>query len=479
MKEILKLSAFEMSQLLHSRQISPVELVEISAERITEIEPNVNAMPTLCVEMAMEKAKALEAQNPVGRLDDRGQLGGLPISVKDLTETEGVRTTFGSPIYADYIPMKSDILVQILEYRGAIVMGKSNTPEFGAGASTFNEVFGVTRNPWNTSKSVAGSSGGACASVATGEVWLATGTDLGGSLRTPASFNSVVGLRPSPGRIPRTRKHDPFGTLNVQGPVARDTRDIAFFLDTMAVFHPSDPLSYHPPKKPYMNFINEPVLPRRIGYSSDLGITRIDPEVDQICRKAIKRFEEYKTEIVEDCADFSGAIESFDVLRGFSFATSFAVEYEKNENLLKPEIVWNIQKGMQLTSADIGQAKRTQARIFHSLSKFFESYDLLACPCAIVPPFDADLRFLESIGEYTFDTYYEWIAITFALTLTGCPVLAVPAGFTSNGLPIGLQLIAPPRDEGSLLSAGHLLEQQTKIPSKLPINPNIQHTASS
>ena len=477
MNEILKFSAFEVSQLLHNRQISPVELVKISAERIAEIEPNVNAMPTLCIERAMEKAQMLESQNPVGRSDDRGQLGGLPISIKDLTEVEGVRTTFGSPIYADYIPTKSDILVQILESRGAIVMGKSNTPEFGAGASTFNEVFGITRNPWNTSKSVAGSSGGACASVATGEVWLATGTDLGGSLRTPASFNSVVGLRPSPGRIPRTRKLDPFGTLNVQGPVARNTLDIAFFLDTMAAFHPSDPLSYRPPQKPYMNFINEPVLPRRIGYSSDLGITRINPEVDQICRQAINRFKEYKTDIVEDCSNFSGAIESFDVLRGFSFATNFAVEYEKNQNLLKPEIVWNIEKGMQLTSDEIGQAQRTQARIFHSLSKFFESYDLLACPCAIVPPFDADLRFVESIGEYTFDTYYEWIAITFALTLTGCPVLAVPAGFTSNGLPVGLQLIAPPRDEGSLLSAGHLLEQQTKNSSQLPINPNIQHTS--
>ena len=201
-----------------------LSLLKPQRNRISQIEPEINAMPTLCVEKALDRAKALTKQAPSDRPHARGWLGGMPISVKDLVETAGVRTTFGSSIYADYVPSSSDIMVQQMEYRGAIVIGKSNTPEFGAGASTFNEVFGKTRNPWDTRKSVAGSSGGACASVATGEVWLATGSDLGGSLRTPASFNSVVGLRPSPGRVPSNRPHEPFGALYVQGPVARNTR---------------------------------------------------------------------------------------------------------------------------------------------------------------------------------------------------------------------------------------------------------------
>ena len=476
MDELIKKCASEIKEMLAKGEVTPVELVEASANRISQIEPEINAMPTLCVEKALDRAKALTKQAPSDRPHARGWLGGMPISVKDLVETAGVRTTFGSSIYADYVPSSSDIMVQQMEYRGAIVMGKSNTPEFGAGASTFNEVFGKTRNPWDTRKSVAGSSGGACASVATGEVWLATGSDLGGSLRTPASFNSVVGLRPSPGRVPSNRTHEPFGALYVQGPVARNTRDIALFLDTMAGFHPTDPLSYPAPENPYMDFIDKPLIPRQVAYSSDLGITHVDPEVDEICRKAVALIENFGTRVDERCSDFSGAIESFSVLRGASFATNYISEYERHRDALKPEIVWNIEQGLQLTANEIGGAQRSQAKIFRSLMKFFDSYDLLICPCAIVPPFDVDIRFVESVGSHVFDTYFEWIAITFAVTLTGCPVLAIPAGFTEAGLPIGLQIIAPPRDEGSLLSAGHLLEQETGIQNLLPIDPRVLHT---
>ncbi len=475
MNELIERTAYDIVSLLKERTISPVDVVNASIGRINEVEHNINALPTLCFEQALEKAQALEKQNPFGQSDDRGWLGGLPISVKDLTETAGVRTTFGSPIYQDYIPAESDILVKKLEYRGAIMMGKSNTPEFGAGASTFNDVFGITRNPWDTSKSVAGSSGGACASVASGEVWLATGSDLGGSLRTPASFNSVVGLRPGPGRIARNRTLDPFSCMHVQGPIARNCRDTALFLDVMAGIHPADPLSYPAPQNPYMNFIDNPIKPRRIGYSPDLGITIVDPEVEQICRTAVQQFETIGIQVEQSSPNFSGSIESFDALRGASFVANLVNEYKKHEHLLKPEVVWNIEKGLKLTADDIGRAQRTQAKIFNSTVRFFDQFDLLVCPCAIAPPFDAELRFLESLGEHTFDTYYEWIAITFALTLTTCPVLAVPVGFTSEGLPVGIQIVGPPRDEGLLLSAGHLLEQLTGIAQKLPIDPNVTH----
>ncbi len=475
MNELLSKSACEITQLLAAKEIRPTELVEISADRISQVEPYINATPTLCVEQALDRAKEIE-NNPPDTHHVRGWLGGVPISIKDLTETAGVRTTFGSPIYADYIPSVSDILVQLLEMRGAIVMGKSNTPEFGAGASTFNEVFGKTRNPWDTTKSVAGSSGGACAGVATGEVWLATGSDLGGSLRTPASFNSVVGLRPSPGCVPRNRTFEPFGAMHVQGPIARSTQDIALFLDTMSGYHPHDPLSHPAPANPYMHSIRNPIAPKKVAYSSDLGIAHVDPKVDTVCREVAEYFQHFDATVEETCSDFTGAIESFSVLRGASFATNFSKEYSKNKDLLKPEVVWNIEQGMKLTADEIGQAQRTQAKIFRSLAKLFDEYDLLICPCAIVEPFDVDRRYVESVGDHVFSNYFEWLSITFALTLTGCPTLALPAGFTDKGLPIGIQIIAPPRGEPTLLSAGYLLEQETTIPQLLPIDPIVRHT---
>ncbi|MDE0309235.1 MAG: amidase family protein [Acidiferrobacterales bacterium] len=475
MNELLTKSACEITQLLAEKQVRPTELVEISAKRIAQVEPLINAMPTVCIDKALERAREIE-NNPPDTHHVRGWLGGLPISIKDTLETAGVRTTFGSPIYADYIPPASNILVQLLESRGAIMMGKSNTPEFAAGASTFNEVFGKTRNPWDTTKSVAGSSGGACAGVATGEVWLATGSDFGGSLRTPASFNSVVGLRPSPGCVPRNHTLDPFDALHVHGPIARNTQDIALFLDAMSASHTHDPLSLPAPTNPYMHSIRNPIAPKRIAYSSDLGVTHVDPKIDAICREATGYFQHFDTIIEEKCSDFAGAIESFNVLRGASFAMNFAQEYSQNRDLLKPEIVWNIEQGMKLSADDIGQAQRTQARIFESLAEFFDQYDLLVSPCAIVEPFDVDQRYVESIGEYVFSNYFEWIAITFAITLTGCPTLALPAGFTDSGLPVGIQITAPPRGEPSLLSAGYLLEQETTIAQLLPIDPIVRHT---
>ena len=470
MHDLLKLTATQAVELLRKGELKPTELVEASAARIEEVEPHINAMPTLCMDLAFDHAKRLSEQNYTEMTGTRGWLGGLPISVKDLVETAGVRTTFGSKIFEDYIPEKSDVLHTRLKHLGAIMMGKSNTPEFGAGASTFNEVFGMTRNPWNTAKSVAGSSGGACASVAAGEVWLATGSDLGGSLRTPASFNSVVGLRPSIGRVPHTPRQ-PFNTLVVEGPIARNCADCALFLDTMAGFHPDDPLSYPAPKTPYTEFIRNPRFPKRIAYSHNLGITRVDSEVQEICTNAVSQFAQLRAHVVRACPDFSGVIDAFGVLRGLSFATNLGPDLPKYYDVLKPEVIWNIEQGLALTADDISRAERVRMNIYRAVVEFFEDFDLLVCPTAIVPPFDVELRFVESIDGYTFDTYFEWIAITFAITMTGCPAISIPAGFTSDGLPVGLQIIGPPRGEGPLLSASYLLEQVLNLDKKIPIDP--------
>jgi amidase len=402
---------------------------------------------------------------------ERGLLGGLPIAVKDLNAVAGVRCTQGSPIFADTVPDRSDIMVETLERRGAVVIGKSNTPEFGAGASTFNEVFGKTRNPWNVEKSVAGSSGGSAACVAAGQAWLATGSDLGGSLRTPASFNSVVGLRPSPGRVACGPTSLPFNTLSVEGPMARNAADCALFLDAMAGWHAEDPLSLATPAVPFLDAVREARPPARVGFSPDLGIVPVEREVKRICAEAAGQFAAMGAEIDDACPDFSDAIEVFQTLRAATFAAGMEPLLRDHRARLKPEVIWNIEKGLALTADEIGRAQRAQAKLYASVAAFFADHDLLLCPAAIVPPFDVDMRYVEEVEGHRFDNYVHWISITFAITLTSCPAVSAPAGFTEAGLPVGLQIIGPPRGEAAVLGAAALLEQATGIARRLPIDP--------
>ncbi|MDH3282669.1 MAG: amidase family protein [Gammaproteobacteria bacterium] len=468
--ELCRLTATEAVARLRAGDITPDELVDAAAERIAAVEPFLNALPTLCLDRARDRAKQLMASSRQ-RAGEPGWLGGLPIAIKDLTDVAGVRTTYGSQIYSDHVPKRSDLMVEHLEANGAIVIAKSNTPEFGAGASTFNEVFGKTRNPWNTAKSVAGSSGGASAAVASGEVWLATGSDLGGSLRTPASFNSVVGLRPSPGRVARGPLLQPFNTLFVQGPIARTAADTALFLDALCGEHREDPLSLPRPATSFSAAVHDPAVPRRIAFSPDLGIVPVDHEVVAVCEQAARHFETLGAVIDEACPDFAEAIDCFQVLRAALFAADHAEHLRNHRDQLKPEVIWNIEKGLALTAETIGDAEAARARLYQHVAAFFDSYDLLLCPAAIVPPFDVDVRYVEEVDGHRFDNYVHWISVTFAITLTSCPALSAPAGFTRNGLPVGLQIVAPPRGEAAALAAAALLERATGIAGGLPINP--------
>ncbi|MEO5695058.1 MAG: amidase family protein, partial [Usitatibacter sp.] len=285
MKDLFRRSAREVSGLLRRREVSPVEAVHAALERIAATDGALNAVPTVCAERALAHARRIESEGTAGR--PPAWLGGLPIVVKDLNDVAGVRTTYGSPLFADHVPEASDVMVETLEANGAVVVGKANTPEFGHGANTYNEVFGKTRNPWNTAMTCGGSSGGSAVAVATGQAWLATGSDLGCSLRTPAAFCSVVGLRPSPGRVARSRVRLPFDTLWVQGPLARDVGDVALMLDAMSGHHPADPLSMDAPRTPFRAALEQPVAPRRVAYSRDLGgLTPVAAEVAQICAAA-------------------------------------------------------------------------------------------------------------------------------------------------------------------------------------------------
>jgi amidase len=402
---------------------------------------------------------------------ERGRLAGLPLPIKDLTEVEGVRTTWGSPIFADHIPGRSDILVQNLEAEGALVYAKSATPEFGAGANTFNEVFGVTRNPWNTDLSAAGSSGGAAVSLATGMAWLAHGSDLGGSLRNPASFCGVVGLRPSPGRVAADPGNIADGILSVEGPMARTVEDVALLLDAMTGENPLDPVSLPRDGTIYLEAARRPARLRRVAFSADLGITPVDPEVAEICRRAAMRFAELGVTVEEAHPDLSEAHEAFQTLRALGFAASHAGKLTEHRDLLKPETIWNVEKGLTLSVDQILKAESQRAEMIKRAVAFFGDYDLLMTPATIVPPYPVEQRYVTECDGVTFDSYIDWLAIVYAITLTTAPALSLPCGFTSKGLPVGLQIVAMPRGEAKLLAGAAQLEKLLDLGTVTPIDP--------
>lgn len=465
--ELISMSAREALSRLKTREISPLELIDAAEERIAAVDPAVNALPTLCMDMARDAAKTITTPDEPGP----GWLGGLPIVVKDVTDVKGVRTTHGSPIFADHISDRDDISVEVLKRNGAIVIGKSNTPEFAAGANTFNEVFGKTLNPWNTDMTCGGSSGGAAVAVATGMSWLATGTDLGGSLRTPASFCSVVGLRPSPGRVAAGPQRDPFQSLSMNGPIARNVSDVALMLDAEVGTEPRFPLTMEAPLRSFQEAALNPLTPPRIGFTPDLGIGPVDTEVAEICRAGAQRFAEAGAIVEESTPDFSGALDTFQTLRAAAFVVNRAPLLENHRDKMKPEMIWNIEKGMQQSSGDLSVALRERGALYQRVASWFEDYDVLACPAAIVPPFDVDMRYLERLGDHEFGNYVDWLYITFAITLTGCPAISVPVGFTASGLPVGLQLVGRPRSEAALLSFAARLEEIVDISPVAPIDP--------
>lgn len=465
--ELIAAPAREVVRLLREGEVSSLQLLDLLEKRIAAVEPSVNALPTLCFKRAREYAARLGTQPP----GERGLLCGLPVAIKDLTEVAGVRTTFGSPIYADHISESSDIMVKRLEAEGAVVYAKSNTPEFGAGANTFNEVFGRTHNPWNIRLSAGGSSGGAAAALATGTAWLAQGSDHGGSLRTPASFCGVVGFRPSPGRVARGPSKAPHDPLPVAGPMARNVLDCALFLDALSGWHPQDALSLPKPERSFLDSAQDRVLPKRIAFSPDLGITSVEPEIADLCRGAAACFESLGVAVEEVAPDMAGAKESYKALRAFGFALSHGDLLKEHPSKFKPEIVQNIQEGLALSCEDLIRAQKTQTEIREKAIAFFESYDLLLTPTAIVPPYPLEQRYVTTCGGQTFDNYVDWLAIAYVITLVSLPSLSLPCGITAAGLPVGLQMVGKPRGEADLLSAALLLEEDMGL-DFTPIDPH-------
>ena len=467
MNEIYRKTATEIVNLLKGKKISPLEVVEHAITRIEAIDHQVNALPIRCFERARKQAKTL---NNIPHTNSAKYLYGLPIAVKDYNDVSGVRTTYGSPIYSNHVPSESDATVARLEQNGAIPIAKSNVPEW-AGGHTFNPVFGTTRNPWNTNMSAGGSSGGSAAALATGMVWLATGNDLGGSLRTPAAFNGVVGLRPGPGIVPRGKRLQPFDTLWVEGPMARNISDLALMLDAGVGHVKEDPLSFSNTGLLYTSALKNNGHPKRVAFSKDLDVVNVSKDIAEITEKSAKKLTQMGLEITDETPDFSGVLEAFQTLRAVLLGTMMGPLLEEHRDRIAPEIVGNVERGFEVTPQTLFEAKRIRWQLYQKMIDFFETHDYLVCPAASIPPFPIEQRYVTEIDGQPCKTYIDWFSITFALTMTSCPVLSLPCGFTEKGLPVGLQIVARPRGEAELLRDGFRMEEIFGMAVKLPINP--------
>jgi amidase len=469
---LCRLTATEAVKRLKRREITPLDLIDAAARRIAQVEPAINALPTLCIERARAHAERLMRGEGRQAEAEPGWLAGLPVAIKDLTDVAGVRTTYGSPIFRDHVPARSHPVVERIERKGGIVIAKSNTPEFGAGGSTFNEVFGRTRNPWNTALTPGGSTGGGGAALAAGEVWLAHGSDHAGSLRRPATYCSVVGLRPSPGRITRGTSNNLFSPLSVQGPMARTVADVALFLDTMAGLCAHDPLTFEAPQRSFAAAVASPVAPRRVAWTADFGAkVPVDRETREICAAAARRFEALGCVVEEAAPDLGNIGEAFLALRSQHFVVDRELMLATHRELIKPDIIWNTEQGLRQSPSALAAAERERAALFRRTVDFFATYDLLVSPGASTPAFDVTLRMPATIDGKALDNYLGGSLITAATTMMALPSVAVPCGFDRHGRPVGLQMVGRHRGEAALLQAAALFEQVAGLAAMVPIDP--------
>ncbi len=450
---IFTLSACEVVGMLDEGRLSSLELIDELESHIAVTDKSINALPIRCYERARSNARNLMQRPPA----ERGILKGLPVVIKDLTDVAGISTTFGSPMYRDNVAVRSNIVVEQLESNGGIVYAKSNTPEFGAGGNTFNELFGATHNPRNLTLTAGGSSGGAAAALATGMAWLAHGSDLAGSLRTPAAFCGVCSLRPSPGKIPSGPGLSPFDVLSAHGPMARCVADLGLMADAMGGVHPEAGLSASGPASLF-SAANRPRKPGRIAFGGDLGVSRIAPDLMAACRSVAELLSNNGVAVEQAHPDFSGVHEAFDCLRGLDFAISLGEFDTSQREQLKPEVLWNIEYGARLSGEEIAAAHRVRARLFQNACGFMRDYDILICPATSQAPFPVVERYPGFSTGLEVCEYYRWLAIAYAITMVTLPVVTIPCGFSDSGMPIGVQLVGKPHGDAELLSHGRYIE---------------------
>lgn len=455
--------ATELARLIRSKAISPVEVLRSCLETIERLNPKINAICTLAAESAMAAAERAERAVMAG--DEIGLLHGVPIGIKDLTPTAGIRTTFGSPLFANNVPSEDAAVVKRIKQAGAIVVGKTNTPEFGAGANTVNRVFGATRNPWDLALSVGRSSGGGAAALASGMLPLAEGTDFGGSLRVPAAFCGVVGLRPTAGLVPRYPTPLPWDVGTVHGPMARNAEDAALLLEAMMGDDDGlTPISVTPPWKSVATAVaqSRDLKKLRIGYASDIAGLGIDPEISMACRTAAMRLADYGATVDELEFSVADGLEAYLVLRGLTMVARFFESLGELQNF-GPNLKGNIEAGSKLTTGDIAQAEHKRAELWRRWRTLFERIDLLLTPTTPVPPFPVEQNYPDTIAGRKMTSYIDWIAPTFLVTLSSLPAASVPCGQTTAGLPIGLQIIGPRFAEPKILAVAKQVQLKNPI----------------
>ncbi len=473
MTDLTRLTAVEVTDLLRIGAVTPLDCLDALEKRIAAVNAPVNALVTLCFERARSHAKRL-MELPA---HDRGRLAGLPLPIKDLCDVAGVRSTQGSLIFKDTVATESDLVVKHLEAEGGIVYAMSNTPEFGAGAHTFNEVFGITRNPWDTRLSASGSSGGAAVALATGMAWVAHGSDLGGSLRNPASFCGVTGMRPSPGRVAASVFSKIDGTLGVEGPMARNVADLALLFDAMVGTEQGDPLSLPREDVSYFAASQSGWKPKRVAVSRNLGISPVDPEIAELVMAAARKLQAEGVIVEEAHPDLADAMNCFQTLRAIGYATGMRQLLLDHRDKLKPEVIWNIEKGLKLSGEEIARAEAQRGTLFRRMQAFLESYDLLLCPSTIVPPFPVEQRYPTHCNGVEFSSYIDWLLIVGTITLCACPAISIPCGFTAGNMPVGLQVVAPNRGEAKLLAGAAFIEKVLGLGALTPIDPRVTHSA--
>jgi amidase len=448
--------------MIRNREVSAFEVMTAFLSQIERVNPKVNAICTFVGEEdALRAAKEADERLATGKTP--GPLHGFPHAVKDLVPTAGMRTTFGSRIYKDFVPDSDALIVQRLKAAGAIIIGKTNTPEFGAGSHTFNEVFGVTRNPYDLSKSCGGSSGGAAVALACGMVPLADGSDLGGSLRNPASFCNVVGFRTAPGRVPIYPATPGSSVLSVEGPMARSVRDVAFLLGVLAGPDPRVQISIHEPGTSFSRPLHRDLKGTRVAWSRKLGRYPVQPVVNEVCDTARATLSQLGCQ-VEDCEpDFTDADEIFQVLRAWSYAQTRSEDLKRYPDLIKETVVWNIEQGLKLSRVDVDRAEAKRARLALRVREFMERYEFLVLPVSQVAPFPVEIDWVRDINGIRMETYIDWMASCYAITVTELPAISVPCGFTPGGLPVGLQIVGRDRREFDVLQLAYAYEQATQF----------------
>jgi amidase len=443
--------------MVAAREVSAVEVLVACLDRIERLNPVINAVVTLNPR-ARDEARAVDQK--IARGENPGPLCGLPVGIKDVTPVASVRTTFGSPLYADYVPDEDALVVRRLREAGAVVLGKTNCPEFAAGGNTFNEVFGRTRNPRDPSKSAGGSTGGGAAALATGMIALAEGTDLGGSLRIPASFCGIVGLRPSVGLVPTHPTDWAWDTLQVTGPMARTAEDVALMLQSIAGPSEWAPLAQPAAGRDFVAAVRAGVRPgAQVAYCADPARIGVDAAIERVCRTAAFDLADNGATVEEIDLDLSAARAAFLSLRGLWFVTQMFPRLDKTDRF-GANVASNVRAGLDVTTSSLAAAEQERGRIWHRFRELFTRFDYLVTPCMSVTPFDVEQNYPDSIAGRKMQTYVDWIAPTFVLSLTGLPVASVPCGVDTAGMPVGVQVVSRPQGEEDVLALAAAIQRQ-------------------